>query len=251
MLKSAPLFRLKHGNHICVFYRDQTHLLETLAPYVAEGLRKGERCVCAQKRTVIKPLHAALRSVGVDDSREIEKGALEIRTENEVYLGGGNFDPAATMQLLDTSIADSVKQGFTGFRFAGEGSWAADGRADQLIEYERMLEAAYEKKPTIIICQYPVNLFSEKTLREALEIHRLALTETTAGAKHSSLMIRYGDYVLDIVADRENPQAKFYYVAQPRGRNDIVGWGAEQSFGDAIRQGELLVRELTPRNRPA
>ena len=245
MLKSTPLFQLKHGNHICVFYRDQTRLLETLAPYVAEALRKSERCFCAQKRDMIEPLHAALKSIGVDEKREINRGALEIRTENEVYLGGGNFDPAAMMQVLETSITDSRKQGFTGFRFAGEGSWAAEeGRADQLIEYERMVDAAFEKKPAIIICQYDTNPFSEKTLKDTLESHRLAL-ETMAGANHSSLIIRHSDYVVEIVADRENPRTKFYYVAQPRGSNEIVGWGAEQSFDDAVRQGESLIRSLT------
>lgn len=251
MLKSAPLFRLKHGNHICVFYRDETHLLETFAPYVAEGLRKGERCVCAQKRNMIEPLHSALKSIGVDEKREIKRGALEIRTEDEVYLGGGNFDPGAMMRVLETSIIDSVKQGFTGFRFAGEGSWAAEGRSDQLIEYERIIDAAYEKKPAIIICQYPTNQFSEKTLKDALESHRLALTETRPGADHSSLTIRQGDYVVDIVADRKNPRTKFYYVAQPHGRSDIVGWGDEQSFDNAVREGESLIRELTRRTTRA
>jgi hypothetical protein len=227
-----------------VFYRDETHLLETLAPYVAEGLRKGERCVCAQKRNMIEPLHSALKSIGVDEKGEIERGALEIRTEDEVYLGGGNFDPGTMMRVLETSIIDSVKQGFTGFRFAGEGSWAAEGRSDQLIEYERIIDAAYEKKPAIIICQYPTNQFSEKTLRDALESHRLALTETRAGANHSSLRIRQGDYVADIVADRFSPTTRFYYVVQPHGIKDIVGWGAEQNFDDAVRQSELLIREL-------
>jgi hypothetical protein len=244
MLKSAPLFRLKHGNHICVFYRDETYLLDTLAPYIADGLRNGELCFCAQKPYMVKRLHTGLKHIGVDVQREIKRGALEIRTDNEVYLGGGNFDPEAMMQVLETSITDSVKQGFTGFRFAGEGSWAAEGREDQLIEYERMIDAAYEKKPAIIICQYATNLFSDKTLRGALESHRLALTETMAGVNHSSLTIRRGDYAVDIVADRENPRTKFYYVAQQRGSNDIIGWGAEPSFDDAVREGESLVREL-------
>ena len=247
MLKSAPLFRLKHGNHICVLYRDESHLLETLAPYVAEGLRNGERCVCAQKTHMVKRLETTLKSIGVDVEHEINRGALEIRTENEVYLGGENFDAAAMMQVLETSITESVQQGFTGFRFAGEGSWAAGGRAHQLIEYERMIDAAYEKKPAIIICQYATNLFSDKTLRGALESHRLALTETMAGANHSSLMIRKGDYFVEIVADRENPGTKFYYVAQQRGSNDILGWGAEQNFDDAVREGESLIHELANR----
>ena len=121
MLNSAPLFRLKHGNHICVFYRDETYLLDILAPYIADGLRNGERCFCAQKPDMVKRLHTALKHIGVDVQREIKRGALEIRTDNEVYLGGGNFDPEAMMQVLETSITDSVKQGFTGSDYGDGG----------------------------------------------------------------------------------------------------------------------------------
>src|SRR5258708_25291307 len=244
MLKSAPLFRLKHGNHICVFYRDETYLLETLAPYIADGLRNGERCFCAKKPHMVKRLHAGLNHIGVDVQRETKRGALEIRNAHEVSLGSGNFDLEAMMQVLEKSIADSVKQGFTGFTFAGEGSWAAEGRENQLIEYERMIDAAYEKKPAIIICQYATNLFSDKTLRDALESHSLALTETMAGPNHSRQNIPLADYAVDIVADRENPLTKFYYVAQQPGSHDIIGWGWEATFDDAVREGESLVHEL-------
>src|SRR5260370_22128379 len=100
MLKSAPLFRLKHGNHICVFYRDETYLLETLAPYIADGLRNGERCFCAQKPHMVKRLHTGLKYIGVDVQRETKRGALEIRTDNEVYLAAAAFSSQATMQAL-------------------------------------------------------------------------------------------------------------------------------------------------------
>ena len=244
LLKSAPLFRFKHGNHICVFYRDETYLLETIAPYVAHGLRKGERCFCAPKLRMIQPLYTSLKHIGVDVQRETKRGALEIRTDDEVYLGGGTFTPGAMMQVLETSIADSVKQGFTGFRFAGEGSWAAGERENQLIKYEGMIDFAFAKKPAIICCQYDTNLFSVKTLSDVLENHRLALMETMTGANHSSLLVRQGDYAVDIVADRGDSRTKFYYIVQRRGSNDIIGWGAERTFDNAMREGKSLIREL-------
>ena len=148
------------------------------------------------------------------------------------------------MQVLETSIADSVKQGFTGFRFAGEGSWAAGERENQLIKYEGMIDFAFAKKPAIICCQYDTNLFSVKTLSDVLENHRLALMETMTGANHSSLLVRQGDYAVDIVADRGDSRTKFYYIVQRRGSNDIIGWGAERNFDNAMREGKSLIREL-------
>ena len=86
------------------------------------------------------------------------------------------------------------------------------------------------------------NLFSDKS-------SGLALTETTAGANHSSLIVRQGDYVVEIAEDRENQRTKFYDVAQQRGSNDIIGWGAAQSFDDAVREGESLIYGLATRRR--
>jgi hypothetical protein len=59
--------------------------------------------------------------------------------------------------------------------------------------------------------------------------------------------MRQGDYAVEIVADRKNPRTKFSYIAQQRGRNDIIGSGAEQRFDHAVREGESLIRELTTR----
>jgi hypothetical protein len=49
MLPQAPLFQFQHGDHICVFYRTETALLEILTPYIAEGIRKGERCFACRR----------------------------------------------------------------------------------------------------------------------------------------------------------------------------------------------------------
>src|SRR5258708_34260842 len=105
---------MKHGNEMWGFDRDETYLLDTLAPYIADGLRNGERCFCAQKPHMVKRLHAGLNHIGGDVQRETKRGALEIRTDNEVYLGGGNFDLEGMVQGLEKSIPDSVKQEFTG-----------------------------------------------------------------------------------------------------------------------------------------
>ena len=58
LLPSHPLVQFKCGDHICLFYRDEAVLAETLAAYLAAGLRNGERCFCAPEI----PLYSALAS---------------------------------------------------------------------------------------------------------------------------------------------------------------------------------------------
>lgn len=246
MLNSSSVVQFKRGDHICVFYRDPGTLLETLAPYLADGLRKGERCFCAQKPQMIPRLFRSLQAHGVDTEREVRRGALEIHSEDEVYFPGGKFEPQVMMDMLLHSIQDSLRRGFSGFRTAGEMSWALSGRegCDQLISYEKMVAAGYPGQPAIGICQYPVHEFPPKTLEEVIATHRIALEQTVVGDNHSMLSIRRGDYIADIVADRYEPATAFHYVVQQLGARDVLGWGVEASMDAAMHASESVIDDL-------
>ena len=88
---------------------------------------KGERCFGAQKPNILKRLYYELRFRGIDVDRELKRGSLEFHTEEEVYFSKGIFEPAVMMEMLLQSINDSAEKGFSGFRTAGDLSWAVRG----------------------------------------------------------------------------------------------------------------------------
>ena len=237
----APLFRFKQGDHICVFYEDEDVLLDFLVPYFEEGLANGERCFCAQTPAMVERIRTRLLLSGNVDPR-----ALELHTTDEVYFSTGAFAPVALMGLLKDSIADARQQGFTGIRMAGEMSFAAHGlcECDQLLEYERLVEEAFPLCPALGVCQYKISAFAPEVLESVLAAHRKSLTNTMASSNHSSLAIRKGRYVIDVVADRLTLRSQFYYVAQEHGKRDILGWGVEHDFDAAIQEGESLLNSL-------
>jgi hypothetical protein len=253
MFNSSSVFQFKGGDHICIFYRDADTLIEMLIPYLLDGLRKGERCFCAQKPEMISRLRIALEARGVDTHREVRRGALEIHSEDEVYFPNGKFEPAAMMEMLERSIEDSLRQGYSGFRTAGEMSWAARGRAgcDQLPAYEQMVEASYSGKPAIGICQYPVHGFPPEILENVIAAHRMALEQTMISTNHAALSIRRGSYIADIVADRFDPATAFHYVVQKHGATEILGWGIEPDMEQAMRASHTLIDDLVERTRPS
>ena len=243
---AAPLLRFKRGDHICVFYEEETPLLEFLVAYFLEGLRKGERCFCAQTPQMARRLDASIRAHCQKTGEAVPANGLELHTTDEVYFAHGAFNPAALMQLLQASIADALNQGFSGIRMAGEMGFAAAGRCecDQLFEYEKLVQEAFPSQPVIGVCQYRVKAFTPEVLQSVLMFHKKALANTMSSSNHSSLAIRNGRYVLDVVADRINPSSHFYYVAQEHGKKDILGWGVEPSFDAAMQQGESLLNSL-------
>jgi len=252
VLNSHPFVQFKRGDHVCIFYRDERTLVETLADYLAAGLRTGERCFCAQKPELILRLLNSLSLRGVDVRHVKASGALEIHALDEVYFAGGGFDPKRMMEMLERSIDESLERGFTGFRTAGEMSWALkDGKnargeryCDQLIEYEAMVQDAYPSKPAVGVCQYPAHQFPPEVIDSVLAAHRMALEETMVSTNHSTLTLRSGSYVADIVADRLNPASAFHYVIQKRGEPDVLSWGVEPTIDHAIRTSESVFSSL-------
>jgi hypothetical protein len=244
MVRHSPLFHFKRGSHACVFYRSEDALLEILTPFVADGLRRGERCFCAQKPHVIKRLLFDLRFLGFETDREIRQGNLEFHTEDEVYFPNKRFEPEVLMQLLLDSIDESVKLGYSCFRSAGELSWAVDGQnqCDQLIEYEKMVEEAYPGRAAVGICQYDMSKFPTHVLDSTLKVHRSHVFQPHSGSNHSSMGLGFGECRAEIVADRFVLNPTYYYVVQQRFPQEIVGWGVAADFDTAAGDAERLAR---------
>jgi hypothetical protein len=246
MLPQAPLFQFQHGDHICVFYGTETALLEILTPYVAEGLRKGERCFCVQTNEVIRRLTLDLQFIGVNVEREAERGALEFHTENEVYFENGSFDGEAMIRRLMRAVEDSVKAGFTGFRSAGELSWAsAETHCKQVIGYEKKVEQCYPGKRAVGLCQYRMSAFRAAVLEALLETHRMHLIEPDATSRFASIQIGHGGYATEIVADKVAGHPNYYYVVQDRRPKQVLGRGVAEDFESANSEAQELVRQLT------
>src|SRR5262249_55736553 len=152
----APLFQFHHGDHICVFYRSDDALLEILTPYVAEGLREGQCCFCVQPQRIMQRLKHDLQFLGVKVDREMSRGSLLCYSEREIYFEFGDFDPAGMIRKLEGAIENSLRAGFSGFRSAGELSWAGDSETHckQVTGYEKMVEECYPGKAAVGLCQY-------------------------------------------------------------------------------------------------
>lgn len=247
----TSLVQFKRGDHICIFYRDETALVHTLAHYLASGIRRNERCFCVQKQGIIPRLLRELESLGINTAHEAQRGALDVHTINEFYGSSADFKPHALMDSLEKSVEEAVARGFSGMRTAGELSWIIDdlkhddgSLCDQLIGYEQMVERSFPHRPVVGVCQYAADLFPPEVLQRVLEAHRIALEETMVSTNHSTLTLRVGEFLADIVTDRVNPGEAFHYVVQKRASKDVLSWGQEPTIDAAIQSSESIMAEL-------
>lgn len=245
MFRQSLLFQFKHGDHTCVFYRNEDSLREVLTPYIADGLRRGERCFCAQTPYICKRLIFDLQFLGVDTDTTIRQGALEIHTVDEVYFPSRKFEPEAMIDLLLRSMEDAWRQGFTALRTAGELSWASEGRTDcdQLVTYENLVEEVFPGKAVTGLCQYNTGKMSPEVLERVLGAHRQHLHDGYPSTLHSGLTIRTPDCWTEIVADKLVLNPHYYYVVQRRQSAEILGWGTAPSFDMANERAEQIATQ--------
>ncbi len=242
MFRHSLLFQFKHGDHTCVFYRNEDSLREVLTPYIADGLRRNERCFCAQTPNICKRLIYDLQFLGIDTDAAIRRGALEIHTCDEAYFPNGKFEPAAMMDLLLRSMVDARNKGFSALRTAGELSWASEGGADcdQLVPYEKLVDETFPGKAAIGLCQYNIARLAPEIQERVIGAHRQHLYDGRPSSLQSGLSIRTGNCWTEIVADKLVINPSYYYVVQRRKPTEILGWGIAPSFEVAHEQAEQL-----------
>ena len=64
------------------------------------------------------------------------------------------------------------------------------------------------------------------------------------GSNHSTLTIRSGDYLADIVTDRVNPGDAFHYVVQECGNNEVLSWVVQPTIERAMMSSESILTDF-------
>jgi hypothetical protein len=244
MTFNEPLFQFRHGDHICVFYRSDDALVEVLSPYIADGLRKRERCFCVQRQHITKRIQNDLRFIGVNVEAEIAAGALEFREIRETYLPDGSFCSHKMMNMLKISVERAVACGYAGLRTAGELAWAGEVShyCEEVAEYEAMVQRHFSGRPVTGLCQYPMDSFSPDFLERILQHHPQRVVETEAPALRATMEITAGPFTTEIVAQKFMVKPRYDYVVAHAASRQVVGWGRTENFETARRKSEEMLR---------
>ena len=164
----------KRGEHICALYDTEDEQLAVAADYLADGLRAGERAFyVAESGAAVARFRCALMQVGVEVSGAESRRALVLRTHDDAHLVDGQFDSERMLRLLNEAVEDALRDGFAGLRTCGDMSWLLSDPpgADQLVEYEAMLNQFFDGVPASGMCQYHRGRLAAHLLDHALATH--------------------------------------------------------------------------------
>jgi hypothetical protein len=167
------------GSHLCVFFRGTSGLEDIVLPFLAEGIRANDRCLCILESRVPSDVLSGL-ALQVDVGPPIATGQLELATPPQAYLRSGRF---STEDMLgywaDEAAATRSSGNFSLTRATGEMPSVLNqpaGRAE-FFRYEARLNEVIATYPQVILCLYDLERFGAEVLMDALRTHPMVVVD--------------------------------------------------------------------------
>ena len=163
----------KPGDHICALYSTRAELVDAVAPFLAEGLRKGERCWYVGSAQETDAIRTALEARQIDVAAETARNALNLISGQGAYIVHGQFNPETTIRIFNDAIEQAYADGFAGFRAAADMTWALDCEdgPEKLIVYEALLRSLFATCRVIGLCLYDRTRMPLAVIDGALSTH--------------------------------------------------------------------------------
>lgn len=168
---------LHPGDHICAFYRKPSERDDILIPFLADGLKAGDKCTAVvdscSPRDVLDRLEQS-----VDIGPYVSVNQLEVLDSQSTYLADGGFLPERMLRFWESKArAGHEIAGYAFTRNIGDMSWAHRQRpgVEELIGYESELNRIIANVPQVNMCLYDLTRCSGELILDVLKTHPKAL----------------------------------------------------------------------------
>jgi DNA-binding CsgD family transcriptional regulator len=238
------------GTHICALYSGPAERDSLLVPFLREGIREGDRCLC-----LIDDADSGLVRDQVEEQRNAHptrrSDQLDVGRASDIYLHSGRFSVEHMISFLTGSLSRAAESDSPLLRAAGEMSWVLpqpEGTHNFFV-YEAAINKIIKDKPAVFMCMYDLRRFGVSMLVDVLKTHPKVLLD--------GMVLSNPDYLSppdNRPADNrpvENGSAttKYPLASVPKARTN---WGTSDPWGsltDAeLRIAELVAGGLTNRN---
>ena len=163
--------------HVCAFFDSVEEEQLIMAPFVRDGLARGERAFHvvdpAQRDDYVRRLEDEGIAVAAAEAR----GQFELRTWDETFFRTGSFDQDAMLALIEEVLKGTTTRGFPLTRFVGHPARPLEGRlgVDDVVEFETRVNYIVRKYRDPVICIYDVSQFSGGEVMDILRTHPMAI----------------------------------------------------------------------------
>jgi hypothetical protein len=148
---------LRAHAHAALLYWSPQEYLDTIVPFMADGVRAGDLVVHVSHGEPLPPLVAALREAGVDVEAAQAAGKLMLLTADQAFAPSGRFDLEESSTGIKAMIAAAQDSGAPQVRFAVDIGYVLSGTPgidDFMVLDARANEDIFPTYPFICVCAY-------------------------------------------------------------------------------------------------
>jgi len=168
---------LDRYRHVCAFFDSAEEEQLVMAPFIREGLERGERAV-----HIVDPEQRAeyvrrLEDEGIPVTAAEARGQFELHTWDGTFFRKGSFDREDILALIDDALKQGASRGFPLTRLVGHAAHREEGRlgGDDWVEYESRVNNISPNYRDPIICIYDASQFSGAEVMDILRIHPMVI----------------------------------------------------------------------------
>ncbi|SFN60694.1 regulatory protein, luxR family [Mycetocola miduiensis] len=165
------------GMHVCVIYAGPEERDRLLVPFMQEGLRHGDKCVCLIDD--VEPASMRQRAyepASPGDARR--SGQLDVYSAPDAYLQTSGFSVKQMISFLVAKPASSADAEVPLLRAAGQmSSVPFEPGAREMFDYETAVSHIIAGLPAVFLCMYDVQRFGVGVLIDVLRLHPMVLLD--------------------------------------------------------------------------
>lgn len=169
-----PGLTLTPGDHVCGFYNGDAGRDQILLPFLEEGLRAGDACVCIVDEGSPEDIRGALDVTAKPGTER----RLDVRHSLDTYFQSGPFSAKNMIEYWVGLLEEATASGTPLIRIVCEMNWALRDLpgVEELITYESEYNRYAGSFPSIVICLYDLDRFGASILMDVVKTHPKILT---------------------------------------------------------------------------
>ena len=169
------------GDHLCAFYSGPAERDRMLVPFLQEGLREGDKCVCLTDQPEPQEMLDRLGQLGQRSEVDADAQPEQLKCERaaSVYVRSGRFSVEKMTAFLAHTATVAAGHEFVRMRAAGEMSRVLPGApgAHDFFVYESAINDLVTQVPTLLLFMYDLGVFGVSFLVDVLKTHPTVLLD--------------------------------------------------------------------------
>ncbi len=175
----TPVFSYLEGRipinrheHVALLRRGRRQAFR-LATFIAEGLRRGDRCCFLAPKPFHRDMLVRLREAGADPDQHLHAGSLRLQPELSDY----RELQAWTRQVFEEAELPPASS----VRWVEEGIWPEPSGLPltQMFEFHALLNYQVKHCSSVALCQYDIDQLEIRNLFSAIAVHRHLVIDDT------------------------------------------------------------------------